>query len=117
MVFDNSSLREYPKGLKVKVWETHYDGTPIEDDEEDDDNDMPVFDEHEVGYSKDGKILTGCRDTFNDTRYEVPDGVEEIDDFAFLPCNHFVELSIPRSVCVIGDYIFGNGGKIEIRDE
>jgi len=117
MLFDNSSLREYPKGLKVKVWETHYDGTPIEDDEEDDDDDMPVFDEHEVGYSKDGKILTGCRHTFNDTRYEVPDGVEEIDDFAFLACRHFVELSIPRSVRVIGDYIFGNVGKIEIRDE
>jgi hypothetical protein len=47
----------------------------------------------------------------------VPDGVEEIEDFAFLPCRHFVELSIPRSVRIIGDYIFGNGGIIEIRDE
>lgn len=116
MLFDNSSLREYPQGLKVKVWDTHYDGTPIEE-EEDLDDDMPIFDEHEVGYSKDGKILTGCRHTFNDTRYEVPDGVEEIDDFAFLPCPHFVELSIPRSVRIIGDHIFGNGGVINIRDE
>ena len=116
MLFDNSSLREYPQGLKVKVWDTHYDGTPIEE-EEDLNDDMPIFDEHEVGYSKDGKILTGCRHTFNDTRYEVPDGVEEIDDFAFLPCPHFVELSIPRSVRIIGDHIFGNGGVINIRDE
>jgi hypothetical protein len=92
------------------------DGTPIEE-EEDQDDDMPIFDEHEVGYSKDGKILTGCHHTFNDTRYEVPDGVEEIEDFAFLPCRHFVELSIPRSVRIIGDYIFGNGGVINIRDE
>lgn len=115
MLFDEDSLKEYPKGLKVKVWNTHYDGKPV-DDEENIDDIMPVFDEHNVGYSKDGKTLMGCRYTFNDTRYEVPDGVEEIDDFAFLPCRHFVELSIPRSVRVIGDYIFGNGGQIVIRD-
>ena len=114
MLFDNGSLRECPQGLKVKVWDTHYDGTPVE--EEDLDDDMPVFDSHEVGYSNDGKILIGCRSTFNATRYEVPDGVEAIDDGAFLPCRHFLELSIPRSVKKIGDYIFGNGGVIEIRD-
>ena len=116
MLFDNGSLREYPQGLKVKIWDTHYDGTPIEE-EDDFNDDMPIFDDHEVGYSKDGKILTGCRYTFNDIRYEVPDGVEEIEDFAFLACRHNVELSIPRSVKKIGDYIFGNGGVINIRDE
>lgn len=115
MLFDESSLREYPQGLKVKVWDTHYDGTPVEV-EEDLDDDMPIFDEHDVGYSKDGKILMGCRHTFNEIQYEVPDGVEVIEDFAFLPCPHFVELSIPRSVRIIGDYIFGNGGQIVIRD-
>ena len=78
---------------------------------------MPIFDDHEVGYSKDGKILIGCRYTFNDICYEVPDGVEEIEDFAFLACRHNVELSIPRTVKKIGDYIFGNGGVINIRDE
>ena len=113
---DNGSLREYPQGLKVKIWDTHYDGTPIEE-EDDFNDDMPIFDDHEVGYSKDGKILIGCRYTFNDIRYEVPDGVEEIEDFAFLACRHNVELSIPRSVKKIGDYIFGNGGVINIRDE
>jgi len=116
MLFDESSLREYPQGLKVKVWDTHYDGTPVEEEEYLDD-DIPIFDEHEVGYSKDGKILTGCRCTFNETQYELPDGVEEIEDFAFLPCRHFVELSIPRSVKTIGDCLFGNGGVINIRDE
>ena len=95
----------------------HYEGTPDEEEDQDDEeDDMPIFDEHDVGYSKDGKTLTGCRYTFNDIQYEVPDGVEEIDDFAFLSCRHFVELSIPRSVRVIGDSIFGNGGQIVIRD-
>ncbi len=116
MLFANGSLREYPQGLKVKVWDTHYDGTVVEE-EEDSDDDEPVFDEHEVGYSKDGKTLMCCRYTFNDTQYEVPDGVGEIADFAFLPCRHFVELSIPRSVKTIGDCLFGNGGVINIRDE
>ncbi len=116
MPFDNGSLREYPQGLKVKIWDTHYDGTSVEE-EEDLDDDVPIFDDHEVGYSKDGKILMGCRYTFNDIRYEVPDGVEGIEDFAFLDCRHNVELSIPRSVKKIGDYLFGNGGVIEIRDE
>ncbi len=32
MLFDNTSLQVYPQGLKVKVWETHYDGTPIEEE-------------------------------------------------------------------------------------
>ena len=116
MLFDNGSLREYPQGLKVKIWDTHYDGTPVEE-EDDFNDDMPIFDDHEVGYSKDGKILIGCRYTFNDICYEVPDGVEEIEDFAFLACRHNVELSIPRSVKKIGDYVFGNGGVINIRDE
>lgn len=116
MIFDNESLREYPKVLMVKKWDTHYDGTPVEE-EDDSDDDMPIFDDHEVGYSKDGKMLMCCRHTFNDIRYEVPDGVEVIDNFAFISCRHFVELSIPRSVKTIGDYLFGNGGEIVIREE
>ena len=76
----------------------------------------PIFDDQDVGYSKDGKILTGCKFTFNETRYEVPHGVEEIDDCAFLSCRHYLELSVPGTVRVIGDSIFGNGGQIVIRD-
>ena len=86
-----------------------------EDDEEEDDEGI-VFDENMVGYSKDGKILKGCHHLFNKVRYEVPDGVEEIADCAFLWCRHFVELSIPRSVRIIGDQLFGiDGGVIKIR--
>ena len=114
MLFDDKSLSEYPQGLKVKVWDTHYDGSPIDVDTEVDD-DTPVFDDYDVGYSKDGKVLRCCLHTFNETRYEVPDGVERIDDLAFLACRHYLELIIPRSVRTIGDNIFGNGGRIEIR--
>ena len=82
-----------------------------------DPDEMPVFDKHGVGYSADGKKLLCCRFTFRDTRYEVPDGVGEIDDFAFVACRHYLELSIPRSVHTIGDSLFGNGGIILVREE
>lgn len=102
--------------LKVKFWETYYDGTT--DEEDDDSEDEPYkVDDYGVNYSQDGKILKGCRLSFNETYYEVPDGVEEIDSCAFGICRHFLELSIPRSVKIIGDSIFGNDGIIIIRDE
>ena len=47
----------------------------------------------------------------------VHDGVEEIDSFIFCGCKTYVVLSIPRSVRIIGDNLFGNGGHIEIRDK
>ena len=115
MIFDDNSLAEYPKGLKVRIRDTHYDGMPVE--EEEDSDEMPVFDEHGVGYSADGKRLLCCRITFCAPRYEVSDGVEEIDDFAFISCRHYLELSIPRSVHTIGDNLFGNGGVIKVREE
>ena len=115
MIFNDNSLAEYPQGLKVRIRDTLYDGMPVE--EEEDSDEMPVFDEHGVSYSADGKKLLCCRFTFRDTRYEVPDGVGEIDDFAFVACRHYLELSIPRSVHTIGDSLFGNGGIILVREE
>lgn len=114
---DLDKLSDFPFPLQVKVWDTHYDGTPAEDEETESDLAMSdiVFDEHDVGYSKDNKTLKFCRFTFQETHYEVPDGVEEIESCAFMACRHFLELSIPRSVRTIGDFIFGNGGVITIR--
>ena len=110
-----ASLTESPQVPKVRIRVTYCDGMPVE--EEEDPDEMPVFDEHGVGYSADGKKLLCCRFTFRDTRYEVPDGVGEIDDFAFVACRHYLELSIPRSVHTIGDSLFGNGGIILVREE
>ena len=104
--------------LKVDDGRHHRRDDDINEGSEDiDDYDDPFrLDKYSVGYSEDGKILKFCRFTFNETRYEVPDGVEEILDGAFVACRHYLELSIPRSVRVIGDYIFGNGGVITVRD-
>lgn len=116
---DLDKLSDFPFPLQVKVWDTHYDGTPAEDVEKDYELAMSdvVFDDYDVGYSKDNKTLKFCRYTFNETHYEVPDGVEVIESGAFIACRHFLELSIPKSVKTIDDFIFGNGGVIKIREK
>jgi hypothetical protein len=116
MLFDEDSLEDYPKGLMIKEWTTHYDGSPDEDDN--DTEDEPYVDDNKgVAYSEDGKVLKFSHSAFDETHYEVPDGVEEIEDFAFLSSRQYLELSIPRSVRIIGDTIFGNGGIIVVRDK
>ena len=116
MMFDENTLKEYPKGLMIKKWDTHYDGTPDEDDY-DVEEEPYIVDNMGVAYSEDGKVLKFCRYTFDADHYEVPDGVEEIEEFAFLSCRNYLELSIPRSVRKIGDTIFGKGGIIVVRDK
>lgn len=105
--------------LQVKAWDTHYDETSADDIEKEYELAMRdvIFDEYDVGYSKDNKILKFCRYTFNEAHYEVPDGVEVIESCAFVGCRHFLELSIPKSVRTIGDFIFGYGGVIKIREK
>ena len=73
-------------------------------------------DEYGVGYSLDGHRLLFARHTFKGENYSVPDGVVTICSMAFGCCRQFVTLSIPRSVRIIGDFVFGpGGGKIVIR--
>jgi len=117
MIEYQNALNEYEGKLKYKVWKTHYDGTPNEEDEEIDDDEDYIIDDFGVGYTKDSKKLLFARYTFNKPIYEVPDGVEEIEGAAFIACKHYMELSLPRSVKVIGDCLFGSaGGIIVFRD-
>ena len=72
---------------------------------------------HGVGYSLDGHRLLFVRHTFKDSEYIVPDGVVTICSMAFGACRQFVTLIIPRSVRLIGDFVFGpEGGKIVIKE-
>ena len=68
------------------------------------------IDEHGVGYSLDGHRLLFAHISFKDSEYRVPDDVVTICSMAFAVCRQFVTLIIPRSVHVIGDFIFGTGG-------
>lgn len=73
------------------------------------------IDEHGVGYSLDGHRLLFARAFFNGEEYYVPNGVVTICSMAFGVCRQFVTLYVPRSVKLIGDFVFGpGGGKIVI---
>ncbi len=97
----------------IKDWQNRYDESEhitnilvFDDDDRDIDN-------HHVVYTKDGKHLLNCLDTFNETEYTVKDGVTTICDDAFswrVNSEQRITLYIPRSVKVIGDNIFGDGG-------
>jgi len=70
-------------------------------------------DEHHVVYTKDGKHLLNCLNTFNEAEYTVRDGVTTICDDAFMwrtNQEQRMTLYIPHSVKIIGENIFGDGG-------
>lgn len=81
-------------------------------------DDEVFIDEHDVVYTKDKKRLLYARISLKKAYYEVPDGTLTICDQAFLFHVGYLVLSLPASIKVIGDDIFGkDGGKIIIRDE
>ena len=111
------SIMRADDGSYLKHHSQFDDETLLEDEEDDEQDDRYYVDKDGVGYSLDGKVLKFCRFDFKESHYEVPDGVEEIECGAFIACRHSLELSIPRSVKIIGDDIFGYGGIIIIRDD
>ena len=76
------------------------------------------IDEYGVVYANEGRrLITATRPEQIGKDYIVPDGVVTVCDGAFGFCTDYLVLSLPRSIKVIGDYIFGEeGGKIIIRD-
>lgn len=66
-----------------------------------------------VIYANEGRrILTATKPELIGKEYIVPDGVLTICDGAFNFCRDYLVLSVPWSIEVIGDYIFGKGGGI-----
>lgn len=103
----------------IKDWENRYnEGEHITYMGVFDDNDR-FIDEHNVVYTKDGKHLLNCLNTFKEAEYTVRDGVTTICDDAFIwraNQEQRMTLYIPRSVKIIGDNIFGDGGgRIKIK--
>ena len=79
-------------------------------------DDEVFIDEHDVVYTKDKKRLLYARIGLKKAYYEVPDGTLTICDQAFLFHVGYLVLSLPASIKVIGDDIFGkDGGKIVFR--
>ena len=74
-------------------------------------------DEYHVVYTRNMKRLLFAKIEFEESEYVVPNSVVTICSHAFSCHKDYMVLSIPRSIKVIGDYLFGEeGGKIVIRD-
>jgi len=82
------------------------------------DEDKTEKDEFGVVYANEGRRLISAFGSAKiGKHYRVPDGVLTICDGAFVGIDDYLELSVPRSIKVIGDFIFGEeSGKIVIRD-
>ena len=82
-------------------------------------DDDRMEDEQGVVYTRNMKRLLYSTCKFEETgvaEYNVPNGVVTICSMAFSMCRQFVVVSVPRSVRMIGDSVFGpGGGKIIIR--
>lgn len=81
------------------------------------DDEKTETDLYGVVYANEGRrLLYATRPELIIKDYEVPDGVETICDGAFCLCRDYLVLSVPWSIKVIGDLIFGkDGGRIVIR--
>ena len=104
----------------IRDWEKRYDDAEVITNMQVFEENDRVVDEHHVVYTKDGKRLLNCLDTFSETEYTVRDGVTTICDDAFIwraNKEQRITLYIPSSVKVIGDNIFADGGgRIIIKD-
>ena len=97
----------------IRDWEKRYDDAEVITNMQVFEENDRVVDEHHVVYTKDGKYLLNCLDTFSETEYTVRDGVTTICDDAFIwraNKEQRITLYIPSSVKVIGDNIFADGG-------
>ncbi len=67
-----------------------------------------------VLYDRDIKTLVYCLQTVEFTSFTIPDGVEQICDFAFCACELLNKIIIPNSVNHIGEYALSAPSLIEI---
>ena len=66
-----------------------------------------------VLFSADGKTLIGTTDTFTAASYTVPDGVEQINGYAFYKKTKLTNVSLPASLKSIGSYAFNGCSKLK----
>jgi hypothetical protein len=101
----------------ICFWDRPYVPEELDPNESWSDDDV-FIDEYDVVYTKDRKRLLYARMGLKGSHYVVPEGTLTICDQAFLFHEGYLVLSVPSSIKVIGDDIFGkDGGKIVIRDE
>ena len=101
----------------ICFWDRPYVPEELDPNESWSDDDV-FIDKYDVVYTKDRKRLLYARMGLKGSHYVVPEGTLTICDQAFLFHVGYLVLSLPASIKVIGDDIFGeDGGKIIIRDQ
>jgi len=116
LVFSENPEKNEELMPTVYFWLKEYACRDEQTDAFEDEGEFRV-DEHGIAYSLDGHRLLFARGGFKAEEYYVSDGVVTICSMAFAACRQFVTLVIPRSVRLIGDFVFGpGGGKIVVKD-
>lgn len=101
----------------ISFWVQPYVPEELDPNESWSDEEVYIDDE-DVVYTMDRKRLLYARCGFTANEYVVPEGTLTICDQAFLFHENYLVLSVPASIKVIGDDIFGKeGGKIVFRDK
>ena len=59
-------------------------------------------------YTADGKALIRYPSSKTDTCFDIPSGVETVEEYAFYGCDALVEVSIPSSVTAVGGAAFSH---------
>ncbi len=100
----------------ISFWDQPYVPEELDPNESWSDDEVYIDDKNVV-YTMDRKRLLYARIGLEEAYYEVLDGTLTICDQAFIFHKGYLVLSVPASIKVIGDDIFGkNGGKIIVRE-
>jgi hypothetical protein len=116
----NKTAELMPKSMNnFCVWDRPYVDEIYDVNEYWYDETQARMDEFGVVYANEGRrLIMATRPELIGKDYWVPDGVLTICDGAFGFCRDYLALSVPWSIKVIGDYIFGGeSGKIVIRGQ
>ena len=103
----------------VCAWDRHYVDEVYDVNEYWHEENDTIMDAYGVVYANGGRrLLMMTRPELIGKEYWVPDGVLTICDGAFNFNKEYLNLSLPWSIEVVGDYVFGKeGGRMIIRKQ
>ena len=104
---DNLQSFEIPKSVKEISGSAFFSCTFLKEFTVDEENVYFTAD-NGVLYTKDMKKLIKCPAALYSTSYQIPDGVEELDEDAFDECKSIQQFYLPQSVKTIGNSAFYN---------
>lgn len=108
--FSGASFESLALGSDVREIQTHAFPTTLSVCQVNPENASYATDDKGVVYSKDGKELVFCPPSSSffsqESDYQVPEGVEKIDAYAFNNCYMLEYVSLPDTLVSIGEHAF-----------